>query len=103
MKLPKFQAHLAKYGNHFHELEALSHEVRARLLRESIHKVLDEDVFNAVLEEEKTQSSKIEQARKQLEPIVLRTLKRLGLLEKADLDRHGSETSFDNGSQTTDH
>jgi hypothetical protein len=79
MKQAKFQAHLAKYGNHFHELEALSHDDRADMLREAIHEVLDGDVFNTVWQEEKQQQVVIEQARKQIEPIVLRTLKRLGL------------------------
>lgn len=80
MKLAKFQAHQAKYGHHFHELEALSHEERAALLEEAIHEVLDANAFKSVIEEEEEQQAKIENARTQLEPLVRRTLKRLGLV-----------------------
>jgi hypothetical protein len=79
MKLPKFRAHREKYGHHFHELEALSHEDRATMLREAILEVLDEDEFEATMEEEREQQAKIEAARPKLIKTMLKALKRHGL------------------------
>lgn len=69
-KQGKFQRHLKKYGEHFHELEALSPDDRASMLRAAIHEVLDIDLYNAELEAEEEDSMRIEELRLRLGPLL---------------------------------
>jgi hypothetical protein len=69
-KSTKFRDHLAKYGEHCHELEALSPAERSRLLEEAILSVLDIDAYNAEVEAEKEDQARLEGLRRDLAPMI---------------------------------
>jgi hypothetical protein len=75
---PKFRDHLNKYGEHFHELEALPPDERSRLLTEAIDGVLDLDAYNRELEAEKADQAKIEALRATFAPMLREALGRGG-------------------------
>jgi hypothetical protein len=56
---PRYRKFVAKYGDHVHEVEALSPAERSRLLREAIASVLDIDTYNAEVKEEKREAREI--------------------------------------------
>jgi hypothetical protein len=73
-KQAKFQAHLARYGEHFHELEALPSAERSRLLEEAILGLLDVDAFNAEVDIERAHCVRLTRLREQLAPILREAL-----------------------------
>jgi len=70
----KFQRHLAKYGEHLHELEALSSAERSALLTASIDDVIDVDLYNAEMAAEEEDSKKIEELRQRFAPLLREAL-----------------------------
>jgi hypothetical protein len=75
LKTPKFQAHIAKYGHHFHELETLTHEERPHLLHEAVLEILDQYAFDAELKREKRDQAKIKRLKAKIEPLLMKLLR----------------------------
>jgi hypothetical protein len=73
-KSSRYPEFAAKYGDRAHELEALPSAERSELLEEAIKDVLDIDAFNAELDAEKEDCTRIETIRQKLRPILMKAI-----------------------------
>jgi hypothetical protein len=72
---PKFREHIKRFGEHFHELEALPSAERSKLLGEAIRSVIDVKAYNAEIRAEEKDEETLQAYRDSVLDIMRKTLK----------------------------